>query len=307
MRASTLETSYLILLLLLSTPMAKAEVARPLCTSIFSTNSELRIQKKIQIDLNVVTQAPKAEEFQKTLSEIDQLLGPLAIPEKVEVSVGKNLIFSGFNFSNFKIFVGLKQDRARNSHPRLNQFTLAHEYGHAIFEENLLRDSPEFKLFRENLLKAGPGMWPSQGMIINNAYHEFFADAMALIWSRDPKVMSKLLPPKEIQQYSSADLARRDFTSGRNHQSRQNWARLDVQHNEYLVLLPARWELWNITKNKIKSENYRKTLAGKIFAILKSEVVDLLAQEALSPTPATLQDIQMRNQRLIEAFRRELQ
>lgn len=336
---------------------ASSAFAQSRCESLFS--SEYTLQGRVEVE-SAALQGPKAEDFAKTLSEIESLLSPLEIPKQSTVRVGTAFRASSFNAENFEIYVGLRPDSMGKVHPKINQTTLAHEYGHAIFEHNLLKDLESYKGIKEDALtlekrlqekveeakqlayrsqvtfhnkekkaelenlaidKAYEAKAMSEKLqnmrrywLIRSAHHELFADTIALVMTRDPKAVSDLLTSREkeaqVKKHSSNDINMRDFTDGRHHLNEQRWEKEQVLFSGffgdvYYAFLPARWELWKITKNKIKSDNYRKALPYKVFSILERNLSESFAKD-----PQTLgngfKDLQKMNQQIIEDFRREL-
>lgn len=326
------------------------------CESLFS--SEYALKGRVEVEASAL-KGPKAEEFAKTLLEIESFLAPLEIPTETGVRVGTAFRVSSFNAGDFQVYVGLRPDSMGKMHPKVNQVTLAHEYGHAIFEKNLLKDLESYKSIKQDALtleklledtvaeaksmayradvtfnkekkkelenramdKALEAVALSEKMkafrkywAIRSAHHELFADTIALVTTRDPKAVSDLLTSREksekAKEHSSADINRRDFTDGRHHLNEQRWVKEHPLFSGFLgdvyyAFLPARWELWKITKNKIKSDNYRKALPYKVFSILERNL-----SESFVRNPNELgngfKDLQKMNEQIIEDFRREL-
>ncbi|KYG68933.1 hypothetical protein AZI87_06820 [Bdellovibrio bacteriovorus] len=326
------------------------------CSSIFS--SQYALDGKVEVDARALHSTKTADEYAQTITEINSLIAPLEIPQQVKVSVGMAFKFSHFNAGDFSVYIGIRPDSMGKMHPKVNQTTMAHEYGHAIFEHNLIKDLESYKSLRhkaihleaqveaaaresKNLVyrsdvtfdkkkkqelqwQAIEKMLESKSLkkefkafqrywIIRTAFHELFADAVALTYTRDPKSIAKLLKSKEEtnKEFSSNEIILRDFTDGRHHRNEQTWKKEHPFYTEfaadvYYSFLPARWELWNIAKNKIDSENYRKELPYKVFSILERNLSESLALSPETVGPTGLKDIQRMNDQIIEDFRREL-
>ncbi|WP_374029456.1 hypothetical protein [Bdellovibrio bacteriovorus] len=300
----------------------------------------------------------QAESYAKTLTEIERLIAPLAIPKETNVQVGTAFRLSSFNAEDFNIYVGLRPDRMGKIHPKSSLTTLAHEYGHAIFEKNLMKDLESYKSIRQEALtletrvekaveeakslayrhsvtfnkekkallqtqaidkaleakslgdqvKSLRGYWSIRG-----AHHELFADVIALVATKDPHAVRDVLIDKseKLKEHSSSLIGLRDFTDGRHHLNRKTWEKehplfTGLFGDIYYAFLPARWELWNLTKNKIKSENYRKELPLKVFQILEKNLSESFAKDPADIGTNGFKDIKRMNEQLIEDFRREL-
>ncbi|WP_374076451.1 hypothetical protein [Bdellovibrio bacteriovorus] len=265
------------------------------CESLFS--SEYALKGRVEVEASAL-KGPKAEEYAKTLLEIESLLAPLEIPSETSVRIGTAFRASSFNAGDFRVYVGLRPDSMGKMHPKVNQVTLAHEYGHAIFEKNLLKDLESYKNIKQDALTL----------------EKLLEDTIAMVSTRDPKAISDLLTSREksekAKEHSSADIIRRDFTDGRHHLNEQRWIKEHPLFSGFLgdvyyAFLPARWELWKITKNKIKSDNYRKALPYKVFSILERNL-----SESFAKNPDELgngfKDLKKMNEQIIEDFRREL-
>lgn len=351
-----MKASRLIIVLSLMGVFCSSSAFAQRCESLFS--SEYALQGRVEVEASAL-KGPRAKEFAKTLLEIESLISPLEVPSETRVRVGTAFRVSSFNAGDFQVYVGLRPDSMGKMHPKVNQVTLAHEYGHAVFEKNLLKDLESYKSIKQDALtlekliedtvseakslayradvtfnkekkkelenkamdKALEAVAHSEKMkafrkywAIRSAHHELFADVIAMVTTRDPKAVSDLLTSREksekTKKHSSADILRRDFTDGRHHLNEQRWVNEHPLFSGYLgdvyyAFLPARWELWKITKNKIKSDNYRKALPYKVFSILEKNL-----SESFARNPEELgngfKDLQKMNQQIIEDFRREL-
>lgn len=148
---------------------------------------------------------------------------------------------------------------------------------------------------------------------LRSAVHELFADSLSMVAAKDPKAMSSVLKSagEKYRPHTSTVLQLRDFTEGRHHLSRQRWKKEHSFYSQfggdlYYAFLPARWELWQIVKTRIGSDNYQRTLIPKVFAILERHLSVELNKSAEELKPRGFKDLEALNQRIIEDFRREL-
>lgn len=148
---------------------------------------------------------------------------------------------------------------------------------------------------------------------LRSAVHELFADSLSMITMKDPKAMSSILKStaEEYRPHTSTALQLRDFAEGRHHLSRQRWKKEYPFYSQfggdlYYAFLPARWELWQIVKTRIGSDNYQRTLIPKVFATLEKNLGQELTKGAEELKPRGFKDLEGLNQRIIEDFRREL-
>lgn len=305
-----------------------AALAHNLCAEFFTT--EYAALGRIEVEPRAVT-GPKASEYADTLHRIDQVLGNLKAPAEANVVVHDSMLFSSFNPKAFTVYVGLRPGSVMGEkHQNINMVTLAHEYGHATLETNLRAQIPNFKKLSLKVLENSDET--SVQAIIYTGLHEFFADALTLVTTKNPKALSELLsrsrkskkqleaeylhlkktaPPEDqpdgveeqipqIKKYSREAMSLRDMSNGFNHLQHQKWQEIlkdeYVRMDPYFILLPARWHLWQSIETRIDSKNYQKEILGKVFQIVKKEMEYIIPdqQEKLSAS-----DVEMLNQRII--------
>lgn len=346
--------------------------AESTCSAIFS--SEYALQGRIEIQGSVVGKL-SASSVVKRISEVDKLLGSLASPSESKITIGPDMERSSFDAVSREIYIGLRPLSRGAKNPEINLNTLAHEYGHAIFEKNLLKNSENYKYLKEQYILAQNKITEAAAELqtwnfryevtfnkdekalltkkakekvgemllwvarkntlerywnVRTSLHELFADAVALVVTQDPKAISAVVwdSKKNYKKYSHDKLLLRDMTEGRSHESMQTWNESvslvsalpvgELKPNEkqkfnlkqagdpYYAFLPARWELWDVSKSRLGGELYRQQMLRKIFAILEKNLAEVLKQPADSLGPKGFQNIEKLNQQLIEDFRREL-
>lgn len=125
---------------------AYAEKCGPLFTSEYSEGGRIEV-------LPSGSKGPKATEYSESLKRVNLLLGDLLVPHEVTVSVDHVFMFSTYSFEQNIISVGIRPDSMGKKHPSVNLNTLVHEYGHAIFEKNLMNTTPIYRALRESLVE----------------------------------------------------------------------------------------------------------------------------------------------------------
>lgn len=153
---------------------------------------------------------------------------------------------------------------------------------------------------------------------IRSALHEVFADAVTLAVTKDPHSIEKVLRDSETtyKSYSNTEIMLRDMSAGKHRRTQEAWSKEikgqkklfgEFLDNAYYALMPARWELWRISKSRLDGDLYRKEFLTKVFTILERNFSEVLAQppEKLGVFKG-FKDIERLNQQIIEDFRREL-
>lgn len=259
---------------------------------------------------------PKASEYAATLTKIDSLLGNLKSPYDANIVVHDMMIFSSFNPIEWRVYVGLRPtDLMGQKHKNVNLTTLAHEYGHAIFEKNLRDQIPNYTEISIRMHNnSNERLVP---YIIHVGMHELFSDAVTLVTTKNPDSLPELLSldrkdqeqfDKELwmekkraakdevgvehspvpKNYSREKLALRGMSDGNSRHAYEKWQELIqdefVRLDPYFIFLPARWHLWQLVKTRIDSPRYRREILGKVFPILKEEMnnIHLKSPETLS-------------------------
>lgn len=325
------------------------------CSEIFS--SEYDLKGRIEVQATVAGQLPVTA-YGERLAAIDALLGSLVPATDSPVTVGTNIAASSYNPATKQIYLGLRHAEMGKKNPEVNLNTLAHEYGHAIFEKNLQKDLESYralikevliiekqfeeaktqsfalkykadvtfdKVAKESLLAQSRDK-ADEAMAMQNRYkeiksywsvrsalHEIFADAVALAVTKDPKAIEKVLidDQEQLKKHSSKEINLRDMTDGRHHASRrtwdkENWLHTKIMSDIYYAFLPARWELWKVSKSRLDGELYRKQFLTKVFTILERNLSETIATPAGTIGFNGFNNIEKLNKQIIEDFHREL-
>lgn len=270
------------------------------CASIFA--SEYTLEGRIEVTPKGQS-GPKAADYALTLKKADALLGDLLIPKETTVEVGNLFIFSNFDPKEFTIYIGVRPDSMGKKHPNINQNSLVHEYGHAILEKNLINKVPDYQK-QMTAIRDSASNGTSPAELIQIALHEFFADAVAVLTTKNPNAVSEVLydSSRPLKKFSYNDFSLRRQTDGKNPQALQQWRELlkteEIRQDPGFILLPSRWRFWQLIKTRIDGERYQKQVLTKIFPHLEKEIKALLLNPTLKT--ATPQEIESLNQRLIQ-------
>lgn len=129
-------------LLLLAPRMGYAKA--PMCSDLFST--EFLHQGLTQ---TTRSEKQKAQQIQidATYKRLQKITGSLLFPENYEIVVSGHQLDSHINYTSQTIKIGLR----KGIHPRRHEIDFAHEYGHAIFHENLMRDSELYRTLKNTI------------------------------------------------------------------------------------------------------------------------------------------------------------
>ncbi|UXR65783.1 hypothetical protein EZJ49_05910 [Bdellovibrio bacteriovorus] len=309
--------SWLKKVLALAGIFAPIQAVAILCGPVFSM--EYGAHGRVEIKPSA-QHGPKATEYAKILEHVDGLLGPLSPATSSVVSVDNIFIFSVFDPTTFRISVGLRPARMGAKHPAHNFTTLIHEYGHAVFETNMLLRNKSFqKLFADfsALEKSSELMDLSSHKLtpywnLRGAFHELFADVVTLAATKDPKALHNVLRDSRESYDKISELLLRDFSDGRHGEARRLWKnayqqRVIEEGDIYFALLPARWEIWKLARNHIKSENYQRNLIPAVYEVLEKHYMQIL--ESGNPQElgrSGFDNIEVINQRLIEDLQKAL-
>lgn len=288
------------------------------CGPLFS--SEYALKGRLEV-LPSALAGPKPLEYAQTLEKVHEILGPLQPPLETRITIDRAFIFSSFNAENFTLSVGLRPEKMGPKHPSINQHTLIHEYGHAVFEKNLMLGLESYRHLRREYLELQERQATLEKKAnelgkhwrIRSAAHELFADVIALATTKDPKAIEQVLGDRteKYAPHSSRELLLRDFAAGHHHKSYQTWKKespfyVGFAGDLYYAFLPARWELWNLAKTRIESDNYRRKLAPKVFDILVRHLSEAFAKNPADLGAKGFKDIEALNERIIEDLRKEL-
>jgi hypothetical protein len=279
--------------------------ARESCGPLFE--KEYAMNGRIEVEASAL-KGPKASDYAARITKIDSLLTNLIRPNETNVVVHDLMMFSSFSPVELTVYVGLRpgSDMGKK-HENVNQTTLTHEYGHAIFETNLRAQIPGFKEISLRMHENSNDRFVPA--ILHLGFHELFADAVTLVTTKNPEALPELLsmrrkskkqleaeyefqtktaPPEDrpygveeqmpiSKKYSREVLSLRGMRDGYSHHVQQKWQELIqdeyVRIDPYFIFLPARWHLWQVVKTRIDSENYQKTILVKVFGILKEEMI----------------------------------
>lgn len=228
------------------------------CSDVFM--SEYAKQGFIEVLPSAKSLAEPAETYAQLITEANDHLGSLQPPKETRIKVTSVYGASGFNGVDFSITFGLRKKDERSLHPAKQRVILLHEYGHAVFENNLILQSQTYRDLRnasfriEQDLQASSALLSElrknrapediielardqhadlkkrekelgQKMMIRSAYHEIFADVLSYSITGDPRANAKVItdPASLPKAHSKEDLQLRDMTSGRHHLQRQAW------------------------------------------------------------------------------------
>lgn len=172
---------------------------------------------------------PQEQRIQSIVSQLERLVSPLKAPSPL-FEVAEDGFRTAFITNQNTVYVGF---RSRGEELGASTFRtiLAHEYGHAVFHENL---SLNLNGKTYSMKQLDYRLDRDQSLFYLNrrlrVYHEFFADLLAALDAGDGKVMSQLL---ETQVSAAFE---RDFTRPFT---------FSQAFNSYNVLGPSRVELWS--------------------------------------------------------------
>lgn len=296
----------------------------PACGPVFSM--EYAADGRVEVK-PPAQHGPKAAEYAKVLEQVDALLGPLSPATSALISVDNAFVFSVFDPTTFRISVGLRPAYMGPKHPAHNFTTLIHEYGHAVFETNMLMRNKKFQKLYAEFSSLEKRIEQTEGSLrdtlrsrqakllplwnLRGAFHELFADVVTLTATKDPKALQSVLRDsrESYDKHSAPELLLRDFTDGRHSQALRVWKK-ELQHrvlegeDPYFAFLPVRWEIWKLSRNHIKSENYQKTLIPKVYEILERHYMHLLESgEPQKIGRGGFDNIEVINQRIVEDLR----
>lgn len=289
----------------------KASSSPNQCASLFS--SDYGMNGRLEV-ISSVSGALPISKYEKRITDINNLLGKLLPPDESSIKIGSIFSFSTYDPIDGRIYVGIRPQSMGLVNPEVNLTTLTHEYGHAVFEKNLLQSSAQYRKLKSEVLKMNESdnhdafskIQPA--WLIRSGIHEVFADVLTLVTTKDPKSISKIQLDKLDEQQSTpiGELLLRDFTSGRKSQSFLLWSY--ETHNQsinnqniYFSFLPVRWELWKIIKSRLDGSLYQKQLLTKVFNILEKNL-----NKALDVESNKTEDIIKLNQQIIKDLRNEL-
>lgn len=215
---------------------------------------------RLQLDPRAQDLAEPVETYAEIIKKIDADIAPLLAPTETKIKIDTAHIFSAFDDRDFSVSVGVRPADFQPFSKKANRNILIHEYGHAVFEKNLVAQSPEYREMRKYgvalerdlltndvVLKKlqkqndrGPE-WTT-AIAENNrlkklaedfinlkrlryAYHEVFADTLVWAMTKNPKAIRQgtenLLAP--APEHSVASLQMRDLDAGLDPVNVQTW------------------------------------------------------------------------------------
>ncbi len=137
-----------------------------------------------------------------------------------------------------------------------DRITLAHEYGHAIFER--------YYPWSDKYYDGG----------IRSSFHELFADVVAITYLQNLEAISDYIPVKP------AFLGRKFSIDGNRYF--KNWVHFfsaeDRIRDSYAIMNPIRWAFGDIVKDKMYSESYRQKMIPVFFEVIHPYILECLAQ-----------------------------
>lgn len=150
---------------------------------------------------------------------------------------------------------------------------------------------------------------------VSSALHEFFADSVALVRHKDPEAIKDIVQDYKTDPApgSYPDLLRREFDVNHRDLREKQWAKLlpwaTFTNDVYFMLLPARWELWQIVKTHIDSPNYQEQVLAKVYKAVENVLAEALSWSPSEMTGVKLSPVQAKklNTRLIEELHKSLQ
>ncbi|NUN04494.1 MAG: hypothetical protein HUU57_01920 [Bdellovibrio sp.] len=239
-------------------PVARAAESTNSCSRVFAF--EYALGGRLQIDPRAEDLAEPIETYAQIITRIDADIAPLLAPTETKIKIDTAHIFSAFDDRDFSVSVGVRPPDFQPFSKKANRNILIHEYGHAIFEKNLVANSPEYREMRkyglalekellanDMLLKKlqkqndKSAEW-STAVAENNrlkklaedfinlkrvryAYHEVFADTLVWITTKNPKAIREGLEnlATPAQENSVASLQMRDMDAGLDPLNMQTW------------------------------------------------------------------------------------
>ena len=240
-------------------------LAKPLCSNLFNPKAETA--QLSQTDLK--------ETFSLVKNEIDSLIGELK-PVQVKVKASNN--FNDSSHEKKRIIIGFHNGEFLT---QIDLMTMAHEYGHAVLEKYLP--------YNPDRHDGGA----------RRAFHEVFADVVAMTYSRDPHSMNNL-----VKKYQVCKLCLgRDFDvdTDKHHKKWRKAFEDDSRvKDEYAITNPIRWAVWDIVKDKIQTEEYRKKIIPVFFEVIQPYFQKLHALGLKNSDSITPKKMFKANEKIIE-------
>ncbi len=228
------------------------------CSRIFAF--EYALGGRMQLDPRAEELAEPVEVYAEIIKKIDKDIAPLLAPTETKIKIDTAHIFSAFDDRDFSVSVGVRPLEFQPFSKKANRNILIHEYGHAVFEKNLVANSPEYREMRKygvalekelvandvlvRKLQKQADRGPEWTTVIAEqnrlkklaedfinlkrlryAYHEVFADALVWASTTNPKAIRQgaenLAAP--VAEYSVESLQMRDLDAGLDPHNMQLW------------------------------------------------------------------------------------
>lgn len=190
--------------------------------------------------------------FSEVKAEIDDLIIPMR-PAHVKPLLNTQFKYSQFNEKTDELVLGLFNGKSLSLEDRV---TLAHEYGHAVFEKYYSRSDKYYD--------GG----------VRSSFHELFADVVAVTYIQSLESLSDYITIKP------AFLGRSFFIDGDRYY--KNWVHFFSADkrikDSYAIMNPIRWAFGDLVKDKMHSENYRRKMVPVFFEVIHPHILAALAQ-----------------------------
>jgi hypothetical protein len=236
------------------------------------------------------------DSYERVLRVADGLLGTLSIPDATTVKIlGREHHPGGAGHNSFthEVTATLAQQT------RYTGTILSHEYGHAVFDKNIGLRNPKYNLIPVLYLKMG-SMTDAQKVdflkliFVRRAYHELFADTMAVVVKKDLRGNRDALEiPEPTEDRRDVETVlrywvgtgSRDFTAPWNPEVAKIWSSLIESSklknkDPYFWLAPARTFLGEKLKPLLKQPERRRHILEQVFDILYKEMDQIMSQDA---------------------------
>lgn len=256
----------------------------------------------------------------------ETLLSGMILPSDTVITLGPALKDGQKRVSRFMRFRDDLFITVRPGFEKQDLYVLVHEYGHALFEKNLMHASEVYRKVRPELEiaessskvgreKLGDRFNRTRKIfLLSSALHEFFADVVAVTYFQDPRaaekaeLFSKTLPTP----YSWEQFERREFDLAPSTNREAEWERslgLAIwASNPYHILLPARWEFWSRFQSEILSSDIsvRAKVISRTFAALERVLNRILLwnDEQIGRPQFEVEQSKLLNQMVIEELQK---
>ncbi|MFS4461060.1 hypothetical protein [Bdellovibrio sp. HCB2-146] len=242
-----------------------------------------------------------SESIHQFLEAHENLFAGMILPSDTKLTLGSASQDGQKRVSRFMRFKNELFIVARPGFEKQDLYVLVHEYGHALFEKNLMHVSQLYKEIRPDLEKSESSAKDGREklgsafvrarkvFLLTSALHEFFADVVAVTYFQDPQAAKKTELFDDIASvpYSWEHLQQRDFNLASSPERTAAWEQalgLAIwSGNPYHILLPARWEFWLLFQSQILSADIqvRAKVISQTFAALERVLSQILLWDEL--------------------------